>query len=291
VKSVSEPASWKERPSLESSIHGGGAAAAATPMEDVTRTKPASARTPCRMGSIRIPGMATDFEQARKLKRAAVEKMVAGVYAGVYRAAHGLLGREDAAAGVIRYVVVRAVGLLPAWRDEDEARRWFMHHSLLTARRAARHEASGNEDALVKAAAGVPGGVDAQYVAFVRAVRSLPQQQKEAVILHLGEHLNERYLAVAMDCSTQAAQMHLDAGMHQLGSMAGDQFEPLSKKLSAAYSSLGPGEGAVAPAVRAMVRKVLWPRRVKKIVTWVFVLLVLAGLGWAGWRWRHLAGW
>ena len=260
--------------------------------------------------------MSTDFEQARKLKRAAVERMVAGVYAGVFRAAHGLLGRADAADGVVRYVVARSVRLLPAWRDEDEARRWFMHHTVLTARRAVRHEASGAEDALVKAAASVPaaaattttmtsdvsaGGAepanaasvasvapDAAYAAFVRAVRSLPQQQKEAVILHLGEHLNERYLAVAMDCSTQAAETHLSAGMKTLEAMAGEQFEALSKRLSAAYSLLTPPEGAVAPAVRSVVGKALWPRRMKRVVTWVVVVLLVAGLAWAGWTWRHL---
>jgi DNA-directed RNA polymerase specialized sigma24 family protein len=234
--------------------------------------------------------MATDFEEARKLKRAAVERIVTAVYPGVYRVAHGLLGREDAAQGVIRYIVTRSLSLLPAWRDEDEARRWFMHHAVLTARRAARHEASGEADALVRAAAGVPGGADAPYVAFVRSIRSLPQQQKEAVILHLGEHLNERYLAVAMDCSTHAAETHLAAGTKQLEAMAGEQFGPLSKKLSAAYSSLGPGEQAVAPVVRRMVGRVLWPRRVKRFVTWVVVLVVLGALGWAGWRWRHLMG-
>jgi DNA-directed RNA polymerase specialized sigma24 family protein len=234
--------------------------------------------------------MGSDFEQAKKLKRAAVERMVAGVYPGVYRTAHGLLGREDAAEGVIRYIVARAVKLLPAWRDEDEARRWFMHHTVLTARRAMRHEASGEADALVRAAANVPGGVDAAYGAFVRAVRSLPQQQKEAVILHLGEHLNERYLAVAMDCSTQAAETHLSAGTKTLASMAGEQFGALCQRLSAAYSLLAPPENAVAPIVRTMVGKALWPRRVRKMVAWGVVLLVLAGAAWAGWRWRHLAG-
>jgi DNA-directed RNA polymerase specialized sigma24 family protein len=232
--------------------------------------------------------MPTDFDQARKLNRAAVENIVAGVYAGVYRAAHGLLGREDAAEGVIRFIVARSVRLLPAWRDVDEARRWFMHHTVLTARRAARHEASGADDALVRAAEPLPGGADAPYVAFVRAVRSLPQQQKEAVILHLGEHLNERYLAVAMDCSTQAAETHLAAGVKSLQAMAGEQFDPLCKKLSAAYSSLGPPESAVAPRVKTMVAKALWPRRLKKLLTWLIVLIVIAALTWAAWHWRHL---
>ena len=232
--------------------------------------------------------MAADFDQAKKLKRAAVERIVASVYPGVYRVAHGLLGREDAAAGVIRYIVTRSLSLLPSWRDEDEAKRWFMHHAVLTARRAVRHEASGADDALVRSAAAVPGGADAPYVAFVRALRGLPQQQKEAIVLHLGEHLNERYLAVAMDCSTHAAETHLAAGMKQLESMAGDPFGPVSKKLSAAYSSLGPGEQAVAPVVRKIVGRVLWPRRLKRLVTWIVILAMLCGLGSAAWRWRHL---
>src|SRR4051812_45664021 len=109
------PTRRNEPPSCDNSMRGGCAARVRLAMICAAR----STGTYCMgggIGSIRIAVMGLDFEQAKKLKRAAVERMVAGVYPGVYRTAHGLLGREDAAEGVIRFIVARAVKLLPAWR-------------------------------------------------------------------------------------------------------------------------------------------------------------------------------
>src|SRR3954463_6496404 len=138
------------------------------------------------------------FARAQKLNRPAVEALFASVYPAVLRIARGLSGRIDVADGVVRFVMLRAPTMLPKWRDATAAERWFLHHTVLTARRAARHEPDPRADLL--AANG-----DANWLAFVRALRQLPHQQREAILLHCGEHLNDRYLGIAMDCSSDAA--------------------------------------------------------------------------------------
>src|SRR3712207_4835413 len=98
------------------------------------------------------------FERAKKLKRPALEELFAQVYPAVVRIARGLSGREDVAEGVVRFVMFRAVGMLPRWRDEGVAERWFLHHTVLTARRAADHHAPDAKTDLLA------GEGDARYV-------------------------------------------------------------------------------------------------------------------------------
>jgi DNA-directed RNA polymerase specialized sigma24 family protein len=200
------------------------------------------------------------FTSAKKLRRPAVEALFAGVYPGIARVARALTGREDVAEGVVRFVLLRAPRMLPNWRDPTEAQRWFMHHTVLTARRA-----SG------------PGK------AFIRAIRLLPQQQKEAVLLHFGEHLNARYLGVAMDCSADAAEAHLEAGQAALKQVAGGEIDALLTRLKDAYARLMPAEVEIPAAARKWANKALRPGRMRRLIwTGVMVLLIAAAI-WAVW--------
>jgi DNA-directed RNA polymerase specialized sigma24 family protein len=221
------------------------------------------------------------FAQARKLRRSAVEALLAAVYPAVIRIARGVCGREDVAEGVVRFVMVRAARVLPGWRDATGAERWFLHHTILTARRTAGHEPAAGTDLL--AANG-----DTGFVAFVRAVRHLPQQQREAVLLHFGEHLNSRYLGVAMDCSADAAQAHLDAGRAALRAVGGAEFDGLLAKLEAAYVRLTPMEAEIPIAARRWAGKALRPRQVRRIVALTIVTLVVASAGWIVWKFQVL---
>jgi DNA-directed RNA polymerase specialized sigma24 family protein len=201
------------------------------------------------------------FERAKKLKRPALEELFAQVYPAVVRIARGLTGREDVAEGVVRFMMVRAVGMVPRWRDETSAERWFLHHTVLTARRAAAHHGpDAKTDLLARDG-------DARYVAFVRAVRQLPVQQREALILSAGEHFNERYLGVAMDCSTDAAQAHLEAARAATRAVAGeDQFDSLLATMAASYARLGPADDQLRPAVQRWVGKALRPHRRRRLI-------------------------
>ncbi len=217
------------------------------------------------------------FTRARKLNRPAVEELFAQVYPTTVRLARGLSGREDVADGVVRFLMGRAIKVLPNWRDATEAERWFLHHTVLTARRAATHEASAKNDLL-------SSDGDAAVKAFVRAIRVLPQQQREAVLLHHGEHLNARYLGVAMDCSADAAQAHLDAGRAALRTIAGADFDALIARVENAYARLKPADTEIPAAARRWANKGLRPRRLKRLVWLGFLILFIAGaIVW--WRW------
>jgi DNA-directed RNA polymerase specialized sigma24 family protein len=221
--------------------------------------------------------------RARKLDRAALEELFAAVYPLLVRQARGLCGREDVAEGVVRFMMLKAVAMAPRWRDDTAAERWFLHHTVLTARRAAAHQPTAATDLLST-------GGDARYAAFVRAFRQLPQQQREAVLLHYGERFNSRYMSIAMDCSTAAAETHLEAGTTALRAIAGGEFEPLVERMSAVYAQLGPPADAVPPAVGRWVGKGLRPHRLRRLVRLVVLVVVLAGLAAATWKWRRLAG-
>jgi DNA-directed RNA polymerase specialized sigma24 family protein len=221
------------------------------------------------------------FSRARKYQRAALEQLFADTYPSALRIARGLCGREDVAEGVVRFVMVRAFTVLPKWRDETAAERWFLHHTVLTARRAEGHAPNQRNDLLAV-------GGDARYAAFVRALRALPQQQREAVVLHFGEHLNTRYLGVAMDCSTDAAQAHLDAATKSLRTLAANDFDHLTATLTSVYARHSPAPDAVVPAVRKSVGKGLRPIRLKRAIRWTMILVLLATATYFTLKWRHL---
>ena len=87
-------------------------------------------------------------------------------------------------------------------------------------------------------------------------------QQREAFILHYGERQNSRYLAVAMDCSTEAAANHLKAATDSLRAIAGPEFGPFTAQLAHCYTRLTPSEQLVLPSIKSVVRRYVWPRRI-----------------------------
>ena len=222
-------------------------------------------------------------DRARRLDRPAVEAVLAAAYPAVYRIAHALVPAVGPADEVVGLVLRRSVRVMPAWRPGAAAEHWFYHHTVLAARPRAAPPGDPLRDPLVPSA-----GPDPAYAAFVRAVRLLPPQQAEAFVLHHGERLNPRLLAVAMDCSTAAATQHLQTATEALAAVAGGPgpLEGFAAVLSRAYAGLAPPADSVGPTVRAEVARVLRPRRLRRILKAVFWLAVLAALAYAGWRWR-----
>ncbi len=142
----------------------------------------------------------------RKLNRSAVESMVVELYPQLYRIAAGLTGQEDVATGTLRFLLRQSIDVMPKWKDEDTPQRYYLHHLILLVRRARKHPPELRQDLLIDRS------VDsAEYRAFLTGLRKLHFQQQEAFILAQGEKLNARYIAVAMDCSIQAATNHLKA--------------------------------------------------------------------------------
>lgn len=221
--------------------------------------------------------------QARRGDRAAVETIITDSFPAVHRISHALTGNARTAAIVTRHVLRRAVQLLPRWRRGITPENWFYHHTLLVAREAAqRTSPAPDQDLLVTAG---PGGRPA-YIAFVRALRGLPRQQMEAFVLNHGEKLNSRLLGVAMDCSATAAATHLAAATETLRTISGDAFSEVVPALERHYAMLTPPETLVRTTVAQQVSAGMWAMRMRRLGRMLFLLIILAILGYAVWRWH-----
>jgi DNA-directed RNA polymerase specialized sigma24 family protein len=217
--------------------------------------------------------------QARQLERAAVQRLLRAHYSQVCRLALALCGRESAGREVVKTVIRQSLRVVPNWRSDTDAANWFLHHTVLKARELGASAVELKQDCLVQR-------VDAptpQYLAFVRAFRNLPAQQREAFLLFRGEQLESRQAAVAMDCSTAAAANHLIAANRTLSGIAGEAFETSAAAMAGVYASLTPPEELVIGNVGAITRRLAW-RRWRKIARDVLTLAALAVLAWIIWR-------
>ncbi|HEX3358540.1 MAG TPA: hypothetical protein VHS31_16315 [Tepidisphaeraceae bacterium] len=219
----------------------------------------------------------TIVAKARKYNRAAIETIFVENYQAISRIAIGLSGRVDVGMGVVRFAIKQALRALPAWKDETAPQRWFLHHTILLVRRATKHQPSRNNDTLISD----PRTAPPEYIAFIRALRQLPMQQRESFILHHGERLNERYSAVAMDCSVIAAANHLNAANGTLRPIAGDQFDAFIKTIHQTYRSLGPAEAMTLPKIRRAIVGYVWPRRIARWTGWVLILGFIVAISYA----------
>ena len=220
---------------------------------------------------------------ARKLSAPAVAEVLREHYASVHRLAHGLAGRADVGAGIVRYVMHRSVAIVPTWEEETQPENWFHHFTIITARRSMHHRPEPRTDLLLGDTGVVP---DPAYIAFSAALRALPQQQQEAFILHTCERLGPRTSSLAMDCSTEAAGNHLRAGMQTLQAVAGDRYEVFVTRAANAYRRLTPPPDAILPRVHAIVRRRVWPRRFGRLIAWILLLGVIGGTVWVVWAYR-----
>jgi DNA-directed RNA polymerase specialized sigma24 family protein len=224
------------------------------------------------------------FARAKKLDRTALEALVESVYPVICRLAYGLSGRPDVGHGIVRFVVNHSLHQLAHWRDAAQAQRWFYHFTVLVSRRGQKHQPQAQQDTLVENS----GEVSAAYVAFIRGLRALPFQQREAWLLSYGERLGPRETATAMDCSTSALAVHLQVAEQTLRPMAGEAYEIMRDRAGRAFANLSPREDAIHPSVRNLISRLLWPRRIKRIIRIIVAILILAALAYAAWRFRHL---
>jgi DNA-directed RNA polymerase specialized sigma24 family protein len=214
------------------------------------------------------------LERARRMDRSALAGLLAQMYPLAHRLAHALAGREDVGRGTARFVISHAIRQVRQFRDAPSAQRWCSHFTILTARRAQAHPPDGRGDTLLQDVS----ADDAPYVAFIHALRDLSQQQREAFLLTHGEAYDLRRLAMAMDCSTHAAQQHLDAANAMMKSLAGESFAGLASRMAEAYQRLTPSEELVRQRLDGTIAAALWKRRMKRIVQLGGLLLLLAAI-------------
>lgn len=220
------------------------------------------------------------LDRARSFNRPAVEAIFAENYPAVCRIALALSGRMDVGTGVVRFVIKRALHALPSWKDDDAPQRWFLHHTILTTRRASKHQPDKTNDTLIAD----PRTAPPEYVAFIRALRLLPMQQREAFLLHHGEKLNERWSAVAMDCSVIAASNHLNAATAALRPIGGAGFGAFVDQIARVYRTLSPPEQLIVPKLRGVIARHIWPRRIARMLGWLFTLGLIGAIAFAVWK-------
>lgn len=221
------------------------------------------------------------IERARKLDRQAAEAVLTESYAPMWRIAHAVIGKPEAARKVVERVFRTSLRVMPTWRQGLSPSNWFYHHTLLNSRPAAEPPPPIKQDLLVLA-----GNESPEYLAFIAALRRLPIQQREAFILHHGEKLQERQLGVAMDSSTTAAANHLRAATETLNTVTSGKVPDFALQLAAAYAKIEPTEKTVVPYIRQQVGRAIWWRRIRRAIRRLLILAILAGLAFLGWRYR-----
>lgn len=216
------------------------------------------------------------LEAARGGDREATVEILSMYYPLVWRMASGLTGREDVGKGVTKYIMQRALRSLSSWKDEGAPARWFHHNTLLMVRRTYKHPPQTETDCLLVSDRST---ID---VAFIRSLRQLPMQQREAFILANGERLDPRAIAVAMDFSVLATGTHLREATHQLQSLGPEDFEISVKRMAAAYHKLGPDEEMAVQEIRQRVQRFLLPYQVGRIFRGAMGLILLFLTAWFG---------
>jgi hypothetical protein len=94
-------------------------------------------------------------------------------------------------------------------------------------------------------------------------------------------------MATAMDCSTKAAEMHLDAAHDALEPIAGDAFVALRERLTRAYAAMTPSDAVVRPTVRPYVARFIIPMRIKRTARMVLLTSLLLITCIVAWSRRH----
>jgi DNA-directed RNA polymerase specialized sigma24 family protein len=219
------------------------------------------------------------LERARKLNREAAQVVLTESYTAVWRLSHAIVGKQAAARKVVDKVLQTSLKVMPKWRPALAPTNWFHHHTLLNSRLAADPPPPLKEDLLVTNAA----DPTPQYLAFVGALRKLPIQQREALILSHGEKMSERQLGVAMDNSTTAAANHLRAAKQSLDEVTGGDCKPLLEQMAVAYEKLGPSESTVVPYIRRQIENAIWRRRMRRLIRRLFILALLSALAYEAW--------
>jgi DNA-directed RNA polymerase specialized sigma24 family protein len=231
-----------------------------------------------------MPTDAELLERARKLKPEAVQQLLQEMAPQVYRIAYALCGRWDTGREVARLVLSRSVNVMPRWKPEDDPANWFHRYTIMTSRDHAKRQPPAGKDVLIEQAL----APDAKYIAFIAALRQLETQQREAFLLRVGEKLNERYSALAMDCSTKAVEVHLFGANRSLQPVAGEDLQALAQKLADAYMHLTPDANQLVPTVSSVVFRRVSLRRLFRLIVIVIELAILAAMAWGGWKLYHM---
>ena len=205
-----------------------------------------------------------------------LSRLLTEQYPLVHRVARGLRG-EDRAAQIEPKVFSKSLHHCERWRDEDEARSWFLHHTILHCR---------NTPAPPAVSWAGPAAERIEIRPMLKAFFALPIQQREAFLLSRGETLTLQQVAVAMDCSKTAAGNHLAAAEKMLNLFAGPESATMIGLLLEAYAAPPPPENLV---ISRTVRRSAWRKFSRRMLKLILLLLLAAAIWWA-WQNRRTLG-
>lgn len=155
---------------------------------------------------------------------AAFSALVERHYDGIYRVAWRLLGRRSDAEDVAQDVCIKLVSAIRSWRGEAELTTWIYriayNRALDELRSRQRVIALPTSNVLAMIEATAEDAIDAvEQRELWDAVRSLPDQQRDAVLLVYGEDLNHAEAARVMACSEKTVSWHLHEARKRLRAM------------------------------------------------------------------------
>ena len=268
---------------IMTALNGARHVAAAPPVREVEPPpEPQAAPEPVRVVEPPAPPPPVDvLADARRGRKAAVVALMAEHLPEVWRIAANLAGTEDRGRLVVRRVMAQAQAAMETWRRDDEPPRWFARHAVQAARELPDVPVGEGDALLVHADDDAAG--DPAYRALIAAVRKRPGQQREAFLLRHGGGYEKRRLATAMDCSQQAAAVHLRAASEAIRPMFGDDFGRLVAALADAYQSAEPPGNVSVPYRRRLLGR-RWRDRFSAAAViggWLLLLGLIAALVWA----------
>lgn len=220
------------------------------------------------------------FTAARRGRREPTIEVIAQLVPEAFAIATLLTGSFNAGRQAIHRLAVASMRQLPTWTDANEGQRWFRHQAVLVARQIGTR---GDDDPQIFARpdSTPPAG----FAAFIRAVRLLPQQQQESFLLQHGLGFDARDRGIAMDCSTTAAQLHLQEADRQLAPLLADDYDLMRRILRDGAARLLDVEDPRAFVARRYRRHSA--RRARDTLLAILVVLAaVGGIAWLAWSIR-----
>jgi len=160
--------------------------------------------------------------RARDGDRAAFAALVARHYDFIHRVAWKWCRDPTGAEDIAQNVCMRLGSSIRSWRNESAFTTWLYRLTINAAHdhaRAAAREVRRTTAWAVHATALHEGADDAQESGIDdlwAAVRTLPEKQRDAVLLVYGEEMNHAEAAAIMDCAESTVSYHLHAARKRL---------------------------------------------------------------------------
>lgn len=209
-------------------------------------------------------------------------------YPIAWRMAVALCASEQAARRIVPPALRQSIRIFYNRKIEPHPGRWLLHQTLLASRPAAETPANPADDPLVAAAE----PAEAAYIAWVRAIRHLPRQQQEALLLHHGLGFDERDLGIAMDCSTNAAANHLRAAHAALASLEEGRQQQWIERLRITIASFDPPPINVEAQISRGAARARLVRTARTTLRILRNLVVMAAVAAFLWHYREpIADW